>query len=270
MYPPTHQKPFPPADPFRITVGNSPKFTQSAISADDPSDPFRITVGNSPKFTQFTPDDPTPQPLTPTLFFDPPLSRYTKGITPFEACIRPYRYDLNDGVFHTQLQRYVLKPCSRSDCPRHWLRYALNKYHQLTEALPLRAFWYHVRLTLPKRLTPADRRVTTAIRTWMTRMQAAIPDVSLTAVAHRGPQDDHYHVLTGSGQKVSPDLPSSIWEAARPHKRAIPWSESFARCKPHTNPLKVLHYSLTRETALEGQPTVCPWKGIKGHPVRTL
>ena len=155
-----------------------------------------MTVGNSPKFTQFTPDDFATESAPPRTT----LSRYTKGITPFANCIRPFRFDLNDGVFHTQLRRYVHKPCYRSDCPRHWLRYALSKYHQLTGTLPIRSNWYHVRLACPKRLTPADRPP--AIRTWMNRVREAVPDVYLAAVVHRGRLTDHYHVLMGSEENT--------------------------------------------------------------------
>lgn len=252
MYAPPPEKPFPPADPFLITRGISPKF--ALFTPDD--------------FTTEPPPPRTPLEPPPTLFFSPPLSRYTARIIPLEACVRPYRLDLNDGVWHNELKRYIHKPCRRLDCPRHWLRYALERYRDLARTLPNRANWYHVRLTLPERLSPAGRP--TAIRTWMTRMQAALPDVSLTAVAHRGRLTDHYHVLTGSGEKVPPALPGSIWEAARPFKRAVPWSEGMAFCEPRPNPKRVLYYMLTRDTVLEGQPTVCPWKGIGGHPVRTL
>ena len=100
-------------------------------------------------------------------------------------------------------------------------------------------------------------------------MKAAITDVSLTAVAHRGRLTDHYHVLAGSSEKVPSDLPSSIWRAARPHKRAVAWSDAMAFCEDRPNPKRVLYYALTRQTVLEGQPTACPWQGLEGHPVRT-
>lgn len=163
-----------------------------------------------------------------------------------------------DGIWDHTERRWLIPPCRRKDCPRHWRLYAKRKYHRLKKQLPTYPYWRSIRLSC-KTFIQKGRRFTQLDR-FRSKVYKHRPDAALFCVFHRNRVADHIHALLGSVHHVDDQLIRDNWRAHFPAKRLLDWKPQFVCCKDHDSPKRWLWYCLMgRKRKPRVRP---PWAGL--------